>query len=96
MKAIFCSLQSFLSGDRQSMGAREALITVNDLVVTLTGCVCTFSELQTEIKDLKSGSGMSVLDRAKWATKQSVIFSLFDRLQQHKSSLTLMLTVLQW
>jgi hypothetical protein len=39
---------------------------------------------------------MRILDRAKWLWKEQNITRLCQRLQDHKSSLSLMLTILTW
>lgn len=94
INSIICSLQAFLWGESRASKSREAMILIEHLVTTLTGCVCTFSELEMEINDLKSGDGMNTLDRLKWIHRKDTIDQLFQRLQNHKSSLSLMLTIL--
>lgn len=72
------------------------MIIVEHLIVTLMGCVRTFSYLQKETSGLRSRDGMSTMDRLKWAQKGDIISEVLRRLQEHKPSLTLMLIILQW
>lgn len=96
--SVICSLQKFLPDEARASESRsrKGLIHVDHLIITLTGCVRTFSDLQKEISDLKSGDGMNALDRFKWARKEDIIIQILRRLQEHKSSLALMLNILQW
>ena len=88
---ILSQLQFFLLGVDTSDKSRASLIQVEQVVVTLTGCVLTFSELEVLLNELKSGS-MNMVDRFKWAKKASAINRVVQRLQIHKLSLSLMLT----
>lgn len=97
VNSIICSLQTFLWGEASK--SREAMVKVEDLVVILTGCVFTFSELEKEIDGLKAGDPIDstvdrVIMRMKWAQKEETISQLFERLKDHKSSLSLMLSIL--
>lgn len=97
INSAICSLQAFLW--REAHGSKppegEAMILIDHLVITLTGCVCTFSELEVEINALKSMDGERYIDRVKWAIKQPTVSQLLQRLQNHKSSLVLMLNILE-
>ena len=89
---ILAQLQCFLLGVDTSDNSRASLIQVEQVIVTLTGCVLTFSELDVLLDDLKSGS-MTMMDRLKWAKKASAINRVVQRLQTQKLSLSLMLTI---
>lgn len=93
---VICSLQTFLSDEERTSRSGEAMITINHLIITLTGCVHTFSDLQTEINGLRTGNDMRTMDLLKWARKEGDISRILGRLQGHKSSLTLILNILQW
>ncbi|KAI5845937.1 hypothetical protein BZA05DRAFT_142611 [Tricharina praecox] len=54
LNGIFHQLSDFINHfDEQSM-AQKSKISVEHLVITLTGCVCTFSELDAELENLKT------------------------------------------
>lgn len=72
------------------------MLLVEQVLVTLTGCVLTFSELEDILTELKIDGTMDTLDRINWARKESKIAGIISRLQNHKASLNLMLTILQW
>lgn len=95
INSVICSLQPFLWGQARASKPQEDMILIEDLIITLTGCVCTFSELELVVKGLGSNDGMDTMDRVRWARKEGTIRQLFERLQTQKSSLTLMLTILE-
>ncbi len=95
-KAILTHLQTFLLGTATAPKNRASLILVEQVIVTLTGCVTTFSELDEVLKGLVTEEAISSLDRVKWAMKESTIAAIVQRLQTHKASITLMLTILDW
>lgn len=75
---------------------RRKYILVEHLVATLIGCVITYSELEAIVDNLGIGSSvMRVYDRTRWALKENEIRDILQQLQNHKSSLGLMLTILQ-
>ena len=67
LQAIFRQLDGFISAPDKQSTARKSRIQLHDLVVTLTDCVTTFSELEFELKKL--GAADSTRERAKWAVK---------------------------
>ncbi|KAJ4112331.1 hypothetical protein BFJ63_vAg14040 [Fusarium oxysporum f. sp. narcissi] len=93
--AALGSLQAYVRGQAQAPGERGALILLEHVLTTLTGCVTTFSDLQRLMDQLNLSPGMGTIDKMKWARQESYICAIVQRLQNHKSSLTLMLTVLQ-
>ncbi|KAF5558561.1 nicotinamide mononucleotide permease [Fusarium mexicanum] len=93
--AALGSLQAYVCGQAQAPGERGALILLEHVLTTLTGCVTTFSDLQSLMDQLNLSPDMGTIDKMKWARQESNIAGIVQRLQNHKSSLTLMLTVLQ-
>jgi hypothetical protein len=75
---------------------RIALIRIDQLVVTLTEAVLTFSDLETKIAPFAISSNPSLVGRAKLAWNDDDIMRVVDRLQWYKPSLSLMLNILQW
>ena len=90
---ILTHLQSFLLGIEFADRSRTSLLQVDQVVTIVTGCVLTFSELEKLLDELKVES-LDVLDRCKWARKETTIAGLIQRLQNHKASLSLMLNIL--
>ena len=87
-------LQTHILGLATSSKSRASFILVEQVIVTLADCVTTFSELEAVLGTARVESELCVLDRVKWASKESKIADIQRRLQSNKSSLTLMLTIL--
>ena len=86
----------FVNGAIKVPAERQKYIRLEYLLETLTGCLTTYSELEAIIDSLKIGSsGMSVFDRVKWAVKEDSIKTIVQRLEIYKSSLNLMLSIMQ-
>ncbi|RYP63018.1 hypothetical protein DL771_009473 [Monosporascus sp. 5C6A] len=92
-------MQNFVTGQMVVPVERRQHVLLEHLATAVTGCVLTKDELETLVDDLGlaySGSGVTgVFDRAKWIRKEDEIRSLLQRLQNHKSSLNLILTIFQ-
>lgn len=95
ISGILHYVQSFLIGQVAASKSRASMLLVEQVLVTLTGCVITFSELEEILTDLKTDGSMYTLDRIKWARKESKIAGIISRLQNHKTSLNLMLSILE-
>lgn len=96
ISAVLGRLQDFV-GSRTTVAAeRGNLIQLDQLLTTLTGCVTTYSDLQSILTTLNISEDMGVFDRIKWMRQEGSLNTLVQRLQSHKLSLTLMLTILQW
>ncbi|MCJ1479668.1 hypothetical protein MMC13_008354 [Lambiella insularis] len=87
-------LQGFLLGSHEVCGSRTSLIMIDQVIVVLTNCVSIFSELEQTIEMLKTEQPTKVIDKVKWARKETVISKILGRLQASKASLNLMLTTL--
>ena len=90
---ILSQLQSFLLGNEYTDRSRTSLLGIDQVVTLVSSCVKTFSELEQILDGLKTGD-MSVLDHVKWARQQTEIMSIVQRLQNHKASLSLILSIL--
>ena len=96
LQAIFRQLHVLTSAPNRQSAARGSRIQLHDLVVTLTGCVKTFSELDVKLKELGAGTdgaALTTFERAKWAVKDGDIAKILRNLQMHKASLGLMLSI---
>jgi len=89
-------LQAYLIGVGRTEPARRPLLSLENIVVTITGCVTTYSELEAITKKCSGGQPMGLFNRLEWMLRESDINNIIQKLQNHKSSLTLMLTILQW
>ncbi|OCK91156.1 uncharacterized protein K441DRAFT_665166 [Cenococcum geophilum 1.58] len=86
----------FVNGAIKVPAERQKYIRLDYLLATLTGCLTTYSELEAIIDSLKIGlSGISVFDRVKWSVKEASIKTIVQRLEIYKSSLNLMLSIMQ-
>ena len=95
LSAVLGHLQTYLIGVASPSKSGASLILVEQVIVTLAECVTTFSELE-DLLGISDNNDMAALDRMKWAMKESKVSDIQRRLQSNKSSLTLMLTILQW
>lgn len=91
LRAIFHQLQEFIDGSA-NFGPERGNIAVDDLRITLTGCVLAFNELEKELDGVKTG-GSSLWDRAKWAQKDATIQRILDDLERIKTSLGIMVAM---
>ena len=96
IREILSHLQSFLLGLDLPDRSRASLLKVEMLVTIVSGCVLTFSELEKLLDELKTDNtdNLDILDRLKWARKESALAGLIQRLQNHKTSLSLVFDIL--
>lgn len=96
IRNVLGQLQLFVTGANRASRTRTSLIMVDQVVATLAACVTTFSDLDVFAESLQSENDLGILDRLRWISKDKDLKSIRGRLQTHKSSLTLMLTILTW
>jgi hypothetical protein len=96
IRTVLSQLQLMLLGQSQVNRHRTSLIMVEQIVITLSACVTTFSDLDVFVETLANDAKMGLLDRVRWATKTSTIQEYMNKLEVHKSTLTLMMTILTW
>lgn len=96
ISAALGQLQDFVVNRTKTASERGSLILLDQLLTTLTGCVTTYSDIQLVLTGLNISEDMGTFDRIKWMRQEERLNTLVQRLQSHKSSLTLMLTILQW
>ena len=90
---ILSHLQSFLLGRESAGKSRTSMLELEQVVTIISSCVLTFSELEKMLDEMKTGD-LDMLSRFRWARKESAILILIERLQNHKASLSLMLSIL--
>lgn len=94
---ITTKLQSFLLDFEASSRSQTCFIEADLVTAILAGCISTSTELEDLVDHLKAQDRIhdfGIVDRMKWATKQSAIAAIVSRLQAHKLSLSLILNVL--
>jgi hypothetical protein len=99
VKAVEISLsaiQKFLLGLSSAPRQRITMIQVDQLLATLTEAVLTFSDLEALVKPLATDSESSMIERIRWCWKEDDVSRIMIRLERHKSSLSLMLNIVQW
>ena len=96
LSSILCSLQNFVLQKQRADRSRKALLPINPIVVIVSGYVSTFSELQQllDAMDLVGDGTMNLSGRLKWAKNEKKFSTIIQRLQTHKASLSLILTIL--
>lgn len=97
ISAYLSQLQSFLLDTAEMSRSRTSLLMVEQVLVCLTDCVSTFSELEEILDNLgATRQPMRKIDQFIWAFKEGVISKVLGRLQATKQYLNLMLTILTW
>jgi len=96
IQLIFRALQKFLDTNTRVSGKRATLIQLEDVVVILTQTVLVFSELESLISPIANGTKTTFLVRWTWTRLQGGVMRLVSQLQRHKTSLTLLLQIIQW
>ena len=97
LKFTFDAVNYLLIGIDSAPRRRISMIQVDQLVATLSDAVLTFSELEALVHPLAADSlNPSLVERMKWVWKEDTIGNIMLRLDRHKASLTLMLTIVHW
>ena len=86
-------LQVYLMGAYRTNAARRSMLSLRNIVATLTACVTTYSDLEFLVRKCMSDGKVKAF---KWVMNESDVGGLLDRVQAHKLSLVFMLTILQW
>ena len=93
ISTCLAQLQTYLMGTNVGSRSRTALLMVEQVVVILTSCVMTFSELEETVESLNDDRWSK---RIIWLLREPKFEKLGQRLNSSKSSLNLMLTILTW
>ncbi|KAK2678577.1 PH-like domain superfamily [Fusarium oxysporum f. sp. vasinfectum] len=97
-QVILMGLQSLTKNLGSVKVQHAALIGVNQVVAILTDGVLLYSELHKELQSLRAKDGaekVPLRGRLQWVWKESTFVTLLNRLQSFKSSMTLVLMILQ-
>jgi hypothetical protein len=95
IKIVFTALHRFLARSQRLAPERASLIQIDDVVVIFTQTVLVFSELETLV-GAASQARLSGWQRLNWTWQQSAALRLVNQLQRHKTSLMLILQIIQW
>lgn len=93
IRTCLAQLQAFLMGTRVGSRSRTALLMVDQVMVILTSCVMTFSELEQTVESLNDDRASK---RMIWPLREPKLEKLCQRLNSTKLSLNLILTTLTW
>ena len=96
ISTCLAQLQAFLIGTKAGSRSRTALIMVEQVVVVLTSCVMTFSELEETLESLGDDTPKQFSKRIAWFRKEPKVETLCQQLNSSKMSLSLLLTTLTW
>ena len=98
IRAALIALHKFLLRVAEKSCPRASFIQLDPLIATLTDAVLTFAELEKMVVPLerliRTPGDLSA--RLKTAWSGDSISTVTGRLQQHKSSLSLMMNIIQW
>jgi len=109
MQLIFYQVQLLLTGagSRPNHG-NLTMISVHNLMSTLTGCVIVFSRLKMKMNEVCGFNDPTtasaawkragvIVGQVKWGLwRQEEVLCIIEDLQRQKLSLLLMLTILSW
>ena len=106
MQPIFCQVQLLLTGaggSRPNHG-NLTMISIHNLMITLTGCVIVYSRLEKKVSEVCGFSNPTarqtvgnIANRVKWGLwRHEEALVIIEDLQRQKLSLNLILTILNW
>ena len=109
MQPIFSQVQLLLNGSGKGVNhANLTMISVHNLMSTLTGCVIVYSKLEKKVNEvcgfndpttasaLWKRAGV-IADRVKWGLwRHEEVMCIIEDLQRQKRSLNLMVTIITW
>ena len=89
-------VRAFILGEHIAETSRMQLLMVEQLVVMLSNCVLTMSELDRVLDSMRINQTFTARSRLRWVREEQNIVELLARLQRSKISLNLMMTTLTW
>ena len=109
MEPIFCQVQLLLNGSGSGLNRGNlTMISVHNLMATLTGCVIVYSRLEKKVNEVCGFNDPTtasaawkkvgvIADRVKWGLwRQEEVMVIIEDLQRQKRTLNLILTVITW
>ena len=96
LSACMEQVQAILLGDHEGDRSRKQLLMVEQLVIALSHCVMTMSELDKFLDSIKITQRFPARARVRWMRHEQTVAAILTRLQASKSSLNLMLITMTW
>ena len=97
IRSCLIQLQSLILDTNLETRSRPALIMADHVVITLTSSVMNFSKLEKIVDSVVViNETMNARRRVRWARKEQKMRVILNRLQNSKTSLSLMLNILTW
>lgn len=93
--SILRQLESYLHGTTSVPLSESSLISLEEIVAVITDCVCALSELESILSKVKTEKP-GAIDRLKWVWNADGVIKITQRVERHKTSLNLMLSILTW
>ena len=99
LQVAVAALNDFIQRASQLPKHRTGLISLEQLVATLTEAVITMSEIEALLKPFKVTNlsrNMLLRNKLRMIFKQGSVVTIIQRLQRNKASLNLMFNIVQW
>jgi hypothetical protein len=94
LRSVLLQLQLLLLNHAKIDDRRASMILVKEVVLTLSACVMTFSDLDSCVEGLPSDERLGILNSVRWASKAEELKRYMQSLESHKISLALMVNIL--
>lgn len=94
ISACLTQVQSLILGAGRANASNQSLLMVEEVIVVLSHCVLTFSELEKVVDGLKPDQLISVSYFLKWTIREKAVAALLLRLHSSKTSLSLMISIM--
>ena len=96
LKVVINSLKTFVERTRSISAARVGLVPLQDVILIFTQIVLVHSELEDFIQSRSSNSELTQRLREAFGRDTRAADRLLNQLQRHKTSLSLVLSVISW
>ena len=96
LRSVLFQLQLLLLNHAKIDDRRGSMILVEEVVVTLSACVMTFSDLDSCVEGLASDERLGIHDIIRWISRADELKGYMRSLESHKISLALMVNILTW
>lgn len=94
-RTILSALQKLFDDLNKTPRRRRELIQIDQLIATLTDGTLIFSELEPLVVQLGT-SNERLRKRIQWAFKRDQLDAFVSRMERFKTSISVMLSILQW
>ena len=94
--ACLAKLKPYLEDLDSVPSARTAIISVEQIIIILSSCVLSISQLQESLHRFEPGRPLTKSHKFWWAMHEKQINTLRSRVQASTASFNLILTVITW